>query len=139
MATVSCGSTVLAADRLCADVIMQDGARVRFSHLGFNAFGATASNVYVEEAGGLVPRVASCSGAASPNFHRESPLGHRFRPGFIDVKEAVSRYREILRDVQYWPQCPQYWEVQDKFGVDYRYCMRRQNATDEPPRPDRCR
>ena len=136
MVTTNCGSSVLAGNQVCADVIMQDGAKVRFSHLGANAFGATAINVYVDEAGGLVPRIASCNGVSSPNFHRESALGHRFRPTLIDAKEAVERYREVLKEVQYWPQCPQYWEVQDRFGANYRYCMRRKDATEEPPRPN---
>jgi hypothetical protein len=136
LATVGCGSRVFAGDQLCAEVIMKDGKKVHFSHLGFNSFGTTAVNVYVDEAGGLVPRIASCEGVGSPNFHRLAALGHHFHPTLIDVKEAVGRYRELLEEVTYWPQCPQYWEVQDKRGANYRYCSRKQNATEEPPRPE---
>jgi hypothetical protein len=75
---------------------------------------------------------------ASPNFHRAAPLGHHFHPTLIDLKEAVSRYREILEEVEFWPQCPQSWEVQDKRGRNYRYCARRKNTTDEPPVPAGC-
>jgi hypothetical protein len=138
MVNVGCGSRLLAGDALCAEVIMRDDAKIRFSRLGFRAFGAAAVNVFVEEAGGLEPRIASCGGVGSPNFHGDGALAHRFRPALIDVKEAIERYREILRDVQYWPQCPQHWEVQDKFGANHRYCMRRSGATEEPPRPPGC-
>lgn len=138
LVTLGCGNRVLAGDQLCAEVIMDDGARIHFSRLGFKSFGPTAVNIVVDQAGSLTPRIASCQGVGSPNFHRDGVLGHRFRPSFIDVKEAVSRYREIVKEVQYWPQCPQFWEVQDRRGANYRYCMRRAGATDEPPRPAGC-
>jgi hypothetical protein len=134
----SCGGTLLASDALCADLVMKDGARLRFERVGFNSFGSTAVNVVVAEAGGLVPRVASCDGIAPPNFHREDALGHHFHPTLIDMKDAVFRYREVLEEVQFWPQCPQYWEVQDKRGENYRYCARKKDATEEPPRPENC-
>jgi len=102
---------MLAGDRLCADVVTKDGATLRFEHVGFNSFGSAAANVFVVEAGGLVPRVASCEGVGAPNFHRSSPLGHHFHPTLVDVKDAVFRYREVLEEVEFWPQCPQYWEV----------------------------
>jgi hypothetical protein len=134
----SCGGRVLARDSLCAEVVTKDGAKLRFERVGFNSFGSTAANVYVVEAGGLVPRVASCEGVGAPNFHRDSPLGHHFHPTLIDVKDAVFRYREVLEEVEFWPQCPQYWEVQDKRGENFRYCSRRKGATEEPPRPTNC-
>jgi hypothetical protein len=118
---------------------MKDGAQIRFSHLGFNSFGSTAVSIVVEQAGGLVPRIASCRGISAPNFHRDSALGHHFRPTLSDVADAVRRYREVLQEVEWWPQCPQYWEVQDRNGQAYRYCGRRQGATEEPPLPDGCR
>ena len=132
---LSCGGGVLASDSLCAEVLTKDGARLRFDRVGFNSFGSTASNVVVSEAGGLVPLVASCDGVGPPNFHRDSPLGHHFHPTLIDVKDAVFRYREVLEAVEFWPQCPQFYEVQDKRGQNFRYCARRKAATDEPPRP----
>lgn len=138
LVTMGCGSTVFAGDQLCAEVMMKDGAKIHFSRIGFKAFGATAVNIVVDEAGGLVPRVASCSGVSSPNFSRESPFGRHFHPTLIDVKEAVGRYREVMEEVQWWPQCPQYWEVQDRRGVNYRYCARKKNATEDPPRPSNC-
>lgn len=135
---IECEAGVFAGDRAKVTLEYHDGGRLKFEQLGFNAFGSTAVNVVLVEAGGLVPRVASCSGISAPNFHRESPLGHHFHPTLIDVKEAMSRHREMLEEVQYWPQCPQYWEVQDKRGQNYRYCARKQNATEEPPRPENC-
>lgn len=135
---LACGGSILAGDNWCADLTMKDGARLTFERIGFNAFGSAAVNVFVAEAGGLTPRIASCDGVASPNFHRESPLGHRFRPTLIDVKDAVFRYREVLEQVQFWPQCPQFWETQDRFGANYRFCARSGGAADEPPRPENC-
>jgi hypothetical protein len=130
---------MFAGDQICAEVLMKDGARLRFSRLGFNSFGATAVNVFVDEAGGLVPRVASCSGVGPPNLHRLAALGHHFHPTLIDVKEAVTRHTEVMQEVQWWPQCPQSFEVQDSRGANFRYCSRAKGATDEPPRPTDCR
>ena len=134
----TCSASLLASDGLCADVVMKDGARVRFEHVGFNAFGANAVNVFVRAAADLVPRVASCAGIGPPNFQRDSPLGHHFHPVLIDVKDAAFRYREVLEEVEFWPQCPQYFEVQDRQGANYRYCARKTAATDEPSRPQNC-
>jgi hypothetical protein len=134
----SCGGRVLAGDRLCVDVVTKDGARLRFERVGFNSFGSSAVSVVVGEAGGLVPRVAGCDGVSAPNFHRSSPLGHHFKPALIDVKDAVFRYREVLEKVEYWPQCPQYWEVQDSRGRNYRYCARRKDSFADPPLPAGC-
>jgi hypothetical protein len=134
----TCGGSLLADDSLCADVVMKDGTHLRFEHVGFNSFGSTAANVFVGKAGGLVPRIASCEGVSAPNFQRGSVLGHRFHPTLIDIKDAVFRYREVLSEVEFWPQCPQFWEVGDKRGKNYRYCARKPDAPDEPPTPDRC-
>jgi hypothetical protein len=106
--------------------------------VGYKSFGPNAVNVVVSEADGLVPRIASCVGISSPNFHRDAPLGHHFQPTLIDVKDALTRSGEVLEEIQFWPQCPQSWEVQDKHGVNYRYCARRKNASEEPPRPASC-
>ena len=139
LANIECGTAVFAGDQLCAHVVMSDGAKLRFSRLGFNSFGTTAKNIVIDEAGGLVPRVASCSGTSSPNFQRDSVLGHHFRPPLIDVNEAVRRYREVAKLVQYWPECPQFWEVQDRSGQNFRYCARKKGAAEQPPRPTDCR
>lgn len=132
------GFAVLADDGLMASVEMSDGKVIRFARVGYNSFGSNASNVVVAEAGGLVPRIASCGGVAFPNFHREGALGHHFQPTLIDVTDAVRRSREVLEEVQFWPACPQSWEVQDKFGANYRYCAHRKDAPADPPRPSTC-
>lgn len=135
---LECGGSILASDRWCADLVMKDGARLKFERIGFNAFGSSALNVFVADAAGLAPRIASCEGVATPNFHRESALGHRFHPTLIDVKDAVFRYKEVLEEVQFWPQCPQYWETQERRGTNFRFCARKAGAAEEPPRPE-CR
>jgi len=136
--SVGCEGAILASDGLCADLVLGEGATIRFEHVGFNSFGSTADNVVVAEASGIVPRIASCGGVSAPNFHREGPLGHHFQPTLIDVKEAVSRYREVIEEVEFWPRCPSFWEVQDKRGQPYRYCARKADMTEEPPKPDAC-
>jgi hypothetical protein len=136
--TVGCEATVFAKDGLCASVTFNDDVSIRFERVGFNSFGSKATHVIVAEASGLVPRVASCDGVGPPNFHRDAPLGHHFHPPLVDLRNAVTRYQEVLEEVEFWPQCPQYWEMQDDRGIEYRYCSRRASAIDEPPRPAHC-
>jgi hypothetical protein len=135
---MECAGGVLAGDEVRARVEMDDGAVLIFERLGFNAFGSSATNIVMAEASGLVPRIASCESVRSPNFHREAPLGHHFQPSLIDTTEAVSRYRELLEEVEFWPQCPQHWEVEDKRGARFRYCARKKDAAEDPPRPENC-
>jgi hypothetical protein len=137
--SISCDENMFfASNELCADLTMADGATLSFERIGPHAFGANAQNVVVGAAGGLVPRIASCARSGSPNFWRGAALGHHYQPGLIDVKEAVIRYREILEEVQYWPRCPMYWELQDGGGANYRYCAHRRDEPADPPRPDNC-
>jgi hypothetical protein len=131
--SVGCEGAILASDGLCADLVLGEGTKMRFERVG-----STAVNIVVAEAGNLEPRVASCRGIGPPNFHRESALGHHFQPTLIDLKEAVSRHRELLEEVEFWPQCPSFWEVQDKRGENICYCARRKGAAEEPPRPVSC-
>lgn len=129
---------LLASDTLIATVELRDGELIRFARVGFKSFGPNAINIVISEADRLVPRIASCDGVGFPNFHRGAPLGHHFQPSLIDVNDAVRRSGEVLEEIQFWPECPQSWEVQDKRGVNYRYCVRRKDATEEPPRPVDC-
>lgn len=138
MADVQCAGAVFASNSLCATVVFRDGNHIRFERIGANAFGASALNVVVGQVNALVPRLATCDGVAAPNLHRSAALGHHFRPPLADLKEAVRRHREIAKEIQYWPECPQFWEVQDVFGERYRYCARKQQANDDPPRPADC-
>jgi len=139
MQSIDCAGGVLASDAHKATFEFHERGPLAFERLGYNSFGSTAVNIVVVEASGLVPRVASCEGIGPPNFHREAPFGHHFHPTLIDVKEAVSRHRELLEEIEFWPRCAQYWEVQDKRGQNYRYCARKKDATEEPPRPEDCR
>jgi len=136
--TVGCEGAIFASDSLCADVITKEGAELRFERVGMKSFGSAAVNVVVAEASGLVPRIASCSEIGPPNFHPDAALGHHFSPTLFDLKDAIARSRELLEEIQYWPQCPMSWEVQDKFGVNYRYCAHKKDAPADPPRPSNC-
>ena len=132
------GFALLATNTLTATVELRDGEVLRFANVGHKSFGANAVNVVVAEADGLVPRIATCNGVSFPNFHRDAPLGHHFQPTLIDISDALERSGELLEEIQFWPECPQSWEVQDKRGVNYRYCARKRDATDDPPRPTNC-
>ena len=132
------GFRLLASDALTAAVELRDGEIIRFARVGYKSFGGSAVNVVIAEADGLVPRIASCDGVSFPNFHREAALGHHFQPRLIDVVDALKRSGELLEEIQYWPLCPQSWEVQDKFGENYRYCAHRKDTPVEPPRPSEC-
>ena len=129
---------LMPSDTLIAVVELRDGDLIRFASVGYKSFGPNAVNVVISEADGLVPRIASCDAVSFPNFHSGAPLGHHFQPPLIDLNEAVRRSGEVLEEIQFWPQCPQSWEVQDKQGVNYRYCARRKDAADEPPKPTDC-
>ena len=134
--TVAISMTCSVPDVL--EITTEEGKSVRFERTTSGSYGPRATNVIVGEADGLEPRVASCTAVAPANFHRDAPLGHHFQPELIDLKEALSRTREIVEEVSYWPRCPMSWDVQDKRGVNYRYCARKKGETVEPPRPDDC-
>ncbi len=120
MVHVSCGGSLLASDGLCADVVMKDGSRLRFERVGLQFLRLDG-----HERGGRQARAAWCRGSppapasARRTFIAAGAIGHHFSPTLIDVKDAVFRYREVLEEVEFWPQCPQYWEVQDQRGENY--------------------
>lgn len=132
------GFSLLANDGVKVTVGLPEGPTLQFARVGYKSFGANAVNVVVAEAGGWVPRIASCAGVGSPNLHSEAALGHHFQPTLIDLSDALKRSDEVLEEIQYWPQCPQTWEVQDKFGANYRYCAHRKDAPADPARPSQC-
>jgi hypothetical protein len=135
---IECGAGVFANDSVTARVEMNDGSVLKFERLGFNAFTSNATNIVLAEASGLMPRVASCEGVGAPNFHRDAALGPHLRPTLIDTQEAVSRYRELQEEVEFWPQCPQYYEVENRRGARFHYCAKKPGAPEEPPRPGNC-
>ena len=120
------------------EIVTKEGEPLRFEHTSSGSYGPRATNVIVGEADGLQPRVASCRAVGPANFHRDAPLGHHFQPELIDLKEAMTRTREIVEEVSYWPICPMTYEVQDERGENYRYCARKKGETIEPRRPDSC-
>jgi hypothetical protein len=136
--TIGCEGAIFASDSLCADVITKEGKSLRFERVGFASFGSNAKNVVVGEADGLVLRVASCTTVEMPNFQGDAALGHHLQPPLIDLEEAISRVGELLEEINYWPRCPMSWEVQDKRGVNYRYCARKKDDNTDPPRPPGC-
>jgi hypothetical protein len=73
-----------------------------------------------------------------PNIQGDAALGHHLQPPLIDLEEAISRVGELLEEINYWPRCPMSWEVQDKRGVNYRYCARKKDDNTDPPRPPGC-
>ena len=84
------GRGILASDSHVATLTLESGRVIRFERVGYKSFGPNAVNIVVGEAGGLVPRVATCSGVSAPNFHRDAPLGHHFGPTLIDVSDAAT-------------------------------------------------
>lgn len=92
-------------------------------------------------AGGLEPRVASCGRRdvdSAAGIHRNGLFGHHFSPGLLDIAEAIRRYQEVVEELEFWPRCPQFWDVQDRQGVNHRYCAQLAAAAVEPPPPPDC-
>jgi hypothetical protein len=137
-AVVACDARLFATDTLCAAITFSDNLTIHFDRVGTRSFGVKAAAVVVTRAAGLVPLVASCAGVAAPNFHRDAELGHHFRPPLLDLADAVTRHRDLLKEIDNWPQCPQFYELQDRRGVGYRYCARRADAAGEPPPLPNC-
>jgi hypothetical protein len=140
---VACNDNFSAASDLCADVAMNDGTRMRFVGIGHRAFGAMATTVQVSEAGGRSPRVVSCRDQGPPkvadaaDFHRSGAFGHHLKPTMLDVADAVRRRKEIIVQLQFWPECPQFWEVDSRDGAHHRYCAHQAgiNSPAPPPHP----
>lgn len=137
-AKVGCAGVFFTGDSLCASIITQAGKTLSFERIGSSSFEPRATAIVISEADGLEPRIASCTSSGPPNFHGDAALGSHFEPPLISVTEAVERAGEVLEEVQYWPRCPMSWDVQDKRGVNYRYCARKKGETEEPPKPEPC-
>jgi len=131
----SCGDAVLfAGSDVCATVAMSEGVALRFRGLGYDSFGRVPSRIRVEAAGGRAPLVVSCASAADfADIDRDGLFGHHFSPGLDDVAMAIRRRREVIEELEFWPQCPQFWEVQQTAGPRYRYCAHPVGTAPEPP------
>ena len=134
----SCSTALVFADaQVCVTVGMSEGAVLRFLDLGYQSFGPAPSRVRVAAAGGREPVVVSChSRAEFADIGRSARFGHHFSPPIDGVADALRRRREVIEELEFWPQCPQFWEVREDQGPLYRYCGRAAGtAGDEPPRP----
>lgn len=131
----ACSTAVLfAGGDVCATVAMGEGSVLQFGALGYHSFGPVPSRVRLETAGGRTPLVVSCnSQSLFAEIGRDGLFGHHFSPGLDDVAMAIRRRREVIEEMEFWPQCPQFWEMQPKGGPRYRYCAQATGATPEPP------
>jgi hypothetical protein len=134
---VACGSGWLSArGDVCVSVKLSEGVVLGFAGVGYDSFGAAPSGVRVTLAGGRSPLVVSCaSRSAAAAIDRAGLFGHHFTPAIEAVPEAIKRRREVIEELEFWPQCPQFWEVADGEGTAYRYCAHATPATAEPPPP----
>jgi hypothetical protein len=120
---------------VCATVAMTDGAVLRFAGLGFRSFGPVPSRVRLVEVSGRVPLIVSCQARATvADVDRSGLFGHHFTPGLDGVRDAIHRYQEVAEELEFWPQCPQFWELQEEGGPRYRYCAHAAGrGADAPP------
>jgi len=134
---VECGTGWIAArGDVCATLAMGEGVVLKFVGVGYDSFGSAPSSVRVAAAGGRSPLVVSCNSQSGvAGFDRAGLFGHHFTPAIEAVSEAVRRRREVIEELEFWPQCPQFWEVAGPDGTAYRYCSHAVNAPIEPPPP----
>jgi len=132
---VSCSDALLFADsRVCATVLMSEGSMLQFHDLGYQSFGPVPSRVRLAAAGGRSPLLVSCeSQSAFADLERGALFGHHFSPPIDDVAHAIQRRREVIVEMEFWPQCPQFWELSKEQGPRYRYCAHATGAVAEPP------
>ena len=132
---VSCGSGWLnPKGDVCVTVTTNGGKQLRFQDVGYDSFGSAPSRVRLVAAGGLSPLVVSCeSQSGFADIDRSGLFGHHFSPVIEAVPEAVRRSVDVLEELEYWPQCPQFWEVGGQQGTTYRYCAHASRVAGEPP------
>jgi hypothetical protein len=121
-AYVACNGRDPAGDLPCAELAMADGSVLRFAGVGYRSFGPNGARVLLAEAGGRRPRVLGCEGVVNvAEIHRGGSFGRQFSPPIADVADAVRRHKEIAVKLEFWPECPQFWEHEGENGID-RYC-----------------
>ena len=127
-------AVLFAGGDVSATVTMGEGTVLRFGGLGYESFGRVPSLIRVQAAGRRSPLVVSCESSVEfAEIDRTGLFGHHFSPGLDDVSMAIRRRREVIEEFEFWPQCPQFWEVQQASGPRYRYCAHAAGATAEPP------
>lgn len=131
---VSCGGGFFAGSHVCATVAMAEGMTLQFLNLGYQSFASAPSRVRVAAAGGRAPLVVSCTGQSGfADVDRAGLFGHHFSPAIDRVADAIRRRRDVIEQLEFWPQCPQFWEVQEKDGPAYRYCAHAAGQVGVPP------
>jgi hypothetical protein len=136
---VSCNDGLWSArSDVCATVVMKDGKSLTFQSLGFESFGPARSRVRVAQAGGRAVHVVSCQSAeAFVDVDRRGLVGHHFFPPISGVVDAIRVHKDVIEELEFWPECPQFWEVQDMMGVNRRYCAHAARKTaPAPPLPE---
>lgn len=133
----SCDDTGRVPDAgVCATVAMADGAVLRFAGLKFDSFGPVPSRVRVVEAGGRSPLIVSCDArSVVADVDRSGLFGHHFSPALDGVADAIRRHRDVVEELEFWPLCPQLWELQEEQGPRFRYCAHPARAAAEAPPP----
>ncbi len=127
-------AVLFAGGDVSATVAMGEGTVLRFGGLGYESFGRVPSLIRVQAAGRRSPLVVSCESSMEfAEIDRTGLFGHHFSPGLDNVSMAIRRRREVIEEFEFWPQCPQFWEVQQASGPRYRYCAHAAGATAEPP------
>jgi hypothetical protein len=134
---VSCGSGWLTPKGdVCLTVTVNGGKQLRFEGVGYDSFASAPSRVRLSAAGGLSPLVVSCdSRSGFADIDRSGLFGHHFSPVIEAVPEAVRRSIDVVEELEYWPRCPQFWEVGGRQGTTYRYCAHASGVAGEPPPP----
>ncbi|MDP2319637.1 MAG: hypothetical protein Q8O42_09905 [Acidobacteriota bacterium] len=132
---VSCGSGWLTPKGdVCVTVVTKTGKQLRFQDVGYDSFGSAPSRVRLLAAGGRSPLLVSCDAQWDfADIDRSSLFGHHFSPVIEAVPEAVRRAAEVVEELEFWPQCPQFWEVGGQQGTTFRYCAHKSGAPGEPP------
>lgn len=134
---VGCGSGWLnAKGDVCATVTLESGAQLQFVDVGYDSFASAPSRVRLASARGRSPLLVSCESQFNyADIDRSGLFGHHFTPVLEAVPEAIRRSQDVIEELEFWPQCPQFWEVAGSQGVTYRYCAHASDGPVEPPAP----
>lgn len=133
----SCGSGWISARGDVCVTVMAAGKELRFVDVGYPSFDAAPSRVRLTAAGGRSPLVLSCESQSDfADLDRSGLFGHHFSPAIEAVPEAVLRSEDVVEELEFWPQCPQFWELANAQGTTFRYCAHATGKPAElPPRP----
>ena len=133
----SCGAGWISAKGDVCVTVVAAGKELRFVDVGYASFDSAPSRVRLTAAGGRSPLVVSCQSQLDyAGLDRSGLFGHHFSPAIEAVPEAVLRSEDVVEELEFWPQCPQFWELANEQGTTYRYCAHATGKPAElPPRP----